>query len=764
MGKYFSAFVILTSFCQLSFSQLKGKVLDSVTATPVPGATVIYSEDGDGTVSRADGTFETPPTGKLIVSAIGYNTSVINVKPGRDHYLVLLEPREYRLQEVVVEAFNRSRRLIDVPGSLTLISPGQIEREKPVTVVPLLNQASGVFAHSGALNTSRITIRGIGARVPYATGKVRAYLNNIPLTNGSGISIVEDIDPALMERIEIIKGPATSVYGAGLGGTIVITARDPLLNPAGVSNSFQTGSWDLYRNTISVDAGSGNFGLNLQYNHTRSEGYRQNNEYRRDGLTAISRLNTGRKTDITMLMAYTSLKAHIPSSIDSLTYATQPRSAAQNWLRTRGYEDYDKILAGISASYNINPALSANLSVFSTVNTEMEMRPFDVLYEDRLSAGTRLKLTYTRPLPSGSLQLLSGTELYTENFKYASHENIGGLGERGGLISDNDEQISYYNIFAQTDLDLQRLNLSAGINLNSSRTNYRDLFHTGNLNPSGIYSYGLIFSPRLSANYRYYGNNSLFLTVSHGFSPPSLSETLTPDGFINPDIMPEKSWNVEGGVRGNLLDHRVFYDLNIYRMQVRNLLVAERVGEDAWVGRNAGESIHRGIEAELQIYVIRNSAGNRSNWLHFQEVSIRPNMTVNRFRFSDFIDNDIDHSGNLLPGIPNLMANANLFGKLHGGLYGFVNLRHVGSMPMNDANSRFTDPYRLINLTIGYENMIFGRFQTDLHVSLRNVFNTRYPSMILVNAPSFGNMPPRYYYPGLPVNFTTGLKLSYRFN
>jgi iron complex outermembrane recepter protein len=61
--------------------------------------------------------------------------------------------------------------------------------------------------------------------VPYATGKIRAYFNHIPLTNGSGISIVEHIDPAVIERIELTKGPASSVYGAGLGGTINITAR-----------------------------------------------------------------------------------------------------------------------------------------------------------------------------------------------------------------------------------------------------------------------------------------------------------------------------------------------------------------------------------------------------------------------------------------------------------------------------------------------------------------------------------------------------------
>ncbi|MFO7977790.1 MAG: TonB-dependent receptor plug domain-containing protein, partial [Bacteroidales bacterium] len=171
--------------------------------------------------------------------------------------------REETLEEVVVSAFNTSRRLLVTPGSLTMISARQIEQQNTPTILPLLNLASGVYAHSGTISTSRITIRGIGARIPYGTGKIRAYFNNIPLTNGSGLSIVEYIDPSVIERIEIIKGPATSAYGAGLGGTINITARQPMQRANGVSNSLQMGSWGLLDNSLIMDAGSANLATSL---------------------------------------------------------------------------------------------------------------------------------------------------------------------------------------------------------------------------------------------------------------------------------------------------------------------------------------------------------------------------------------------------------------------------------------------------------------------------------------------------------------------
>lgn len=764
MVKIFSLVILAISLTLNSHSQVTVIIKDAETGKTVPGATVLFNDSGEGSSSDADGKFETGFRGQITISAIGYKTKYTEIFENKDNYTFLLQPEYYHLDEVVVEAFNRSRRLVDVPGSLSLIQAHQIERENPVTVVPLLNQSPGVFAHSGALNTSRITIRGIGARVPYATGKVRAYLNNIPLTNGSGISIVEDIDPSVMERIEIIKGPATSVYGAGLGGTVIITAKDPTLRPASVTNNFHAGSWDLYRNTLSVNAAGDNMGINLLYSHTQSNGYRQNNRYRRDGITAVTKTTPGDKTDITLLLSYTSLKAHIPSSIDSMTYMVSPRSAAQNWLKTRGYEDYDKLLAGVSTTYDFTNNLSANLSLFSTMNEEKEMRPFDVLYEDRFSAGSRFKLSYSGYIPAGSWQLLGGGEVYAENFKYRSHENIGGLGERGEIFSDNAENISYFNIFSQADLDLNQLKASAGININSSKTKYRDLFHEGSRNPSGKYTYGIIVSPRLSANYRYYGNNSVFITLSHGFSPPSLSETLTPEGFINPEIKPETSWNFESGLRGNLFDHRLFYDLNIFRMQVTNLLVAERVGEDAWVGKNAGESMHTGAEAELHLILYKSNTTNKRNWWQPEEFSLSPNITLNNFRFTDFFDEGVDYSGNYLPGIPDHIINAGIYGSLQGGLYTLVNLRSVGKMPMNDLNSLYADSYFITQATIGYKREIAGNLMADGWISAGNIFDAKYASMILVNAPEFSNRPPRYYYPGNPLNFSAGLRISYRLN
>ncbi len=663
------------------------------------------------------------------------------------------------LDETVVTAFNRPQRLLDIPGSITSLGRIRLEREKPsLNILPWLDNAPGVFAHEGATNTNRVTIRGIGARVPYATGKIRAFLNDIPLTNTSGYSFIQDIDPAIIQNIDIIKGPATSVYGAGLGGTIAITSRRPEAHQAGISNSFQAGSFGLINNSLTADLPGNKAASSIVYSHSSSEGYRENNRFRRDAISSITQLQGSGRSGLTLLLSFVDLKSHIPSSIDSITFVESPSSAASNWLLTEGYEDSRRLLGGVSGSHYIREDLRANLSIFSIWHDEKEMRPFDVFYEERLSIGTRIRLGREIRGDGVYAELTAGGEALFDYYEYSNFENIGGLGQQGGMISDNRERTGRYNLFFQADADISDWSFSGGVNLNYTGTDYKDRFRSRGIDRSGWYDYGIILSPRISSVYKYSENHRVFATVSHGFSPPSLAETLSPEGAINPGIKPEKSWNMEAGLRGQAFGKDLFYDISLYRMMVRDLLVAERVGEDAWVGRNAGASRHQGIEAETHWMILGGQKG-RSGYL--EEVSVRMNYAYNHFYFTDFTDLDSDYSGMRIPGVPRHVMNASVYKDTRIGLYAMAGWRYTGRMAMNDANTSFTSAYALLNLIIGYRPDVHDRVNSDLYLRINNLTDRHYASMILVNAPSFGG-PPRYYYPGLPVNFQAGLKISFR--
>jgi iron complex outermembrane recepter protein len=669
----------------------------------------------------------------------------------------LIDTLTRELDEVIIEAFNRRQEIVTIPGALTSVGAQIIEREKPaVNVLPVFNFIPGVYAHQGAINTSRVVIRGTGARVLYATGKIRAYFNNIPLTNTSGITFIEDIDPAVLESMDVIKGPAPSVYGAGLGGTIIMNARRPETRTSGFSNTSQAGSFGFLRNASVLDLVRPGFSTSLIYSHTRSDGYRDNNEYRRDAVTSVSQFRPFANTTITTLFAFSDLLSHIPSSIDSVTYTNNPTAAAANWMRTRGYEEGQRFLGGITLSHVFNPQFVTHVSLFGLWHDELEMRPFDVFYEERYTLGARLRAVYGGVAGFEGVSVSMGGEAFRERYLFSNHENIGGEGIQGDPFSDNRETVNTYNVFAQVDGTFGLLNLSLGLNLNYSHRDYEVLFNPAEFQLSGVYDYGLILSPRLALGYEFLPSNSIYAGISHGFAPPSLAETLTPDGAINTDILPEKSWNLEFGFRGKLFDRKLFYDVSLYQMRVQDLLVAERVGEDAWVGRNAGESLHRGLESELIWGILKR---NPNPQVQLMDVSLRSNFTYNHFRFTDFIDRNIDYSGNKIPGVPDYIFFSGLYAENGWGVYLFPSVQWIGPMQMNDANTRSTSGYFLTNIVVGYKPG-FRFFNLDVFLRVNNMLNEKYASMILVNAPTFGNTAPRYYYPGLPVNYQAGIRIT----
>src|SRR5690606_34259760 len=129
------------------------------------------------------------------------------------------------IDEVTVTSFRTPYNLMNIPAPVNLVLPVQLEQGSSLTPVEALNQVPGVLMHSATLSTNRLTIRGIGTRTPYASNKIKAYYGEIPLTGGDGETTLEDLENPGIQRIEIIKGPSSSLYGAGLGGTILFHPR-----------------------------------------------------------------------------------------------------------------------------------------------------------------------------------------------------------------------------------------------------------------------------------------------------------------------------------------------------------------------------------------------------------------------------------------------------------------------------------------------------------------------------------------------------------
>ncbi|UZR95647.1 TonB-dependent receptor domain-containing protein [Chondrinema litorale] len=753
-----SLFCLFSLISFVSKAQIKGKVFDLANNQGITGATITFGKN-EGAVTNEDGYFSIEATqniDSITISSLGYISQQLALKNQTSFLQIGLEENVKEISEVLITAFRGKQKLLNIPAAVTFISPAELHRDDDVNIAPVLNRVPGVYMHIGAYNTNRITIRGIGARSLYSTAKVRAYLNEIPLTNGIGETTLEDIDMSLLSRMEVIKGPAASEYGAGLGGTILMqTAKSPYRRTS-LSSQLTVGSYGLYRNTNAFKTGNDKANISVVHNLMHSDGFRENNQYDRQSITSLAEFYAGENTTVNVLASVIDLKAYIPSSIDSATFAGNPKAAAANWGGTRGFEDSQKGIFGVALHQRISDNFSNSTSVFSGFRNAYELRPFNILREGNTNFGGRTSFSFINKDLSFIPEVTLGAEFYNERYAWQTYEN--NERETGAALSDNEELRKYYNLFLKTSFRItNKLQATAGLNLNKSTYDYIDYF-ADDVDLSGKYEFEAILSPRLAFNYQWKENITFYAGVSHGFSPPTLEETLTPEGQINPEIQPERGMNYELGNRGSLLNNRLFYDITAYSMRIKDLLVARRTAADAYVGVNAGKTTHNGLEASLQYQLV--SSENKL----FKQASIFSSLALNDYVFDEFVDETNDYSGNELTGVPKSVFNAGVDVEMYMGLYVNINLLSVGSMPITDNNAVYSDAYKVVNSKIGYKKLFFSKLELDVYAGVNNLFDEKYASMISVNATGFGASLPRYYYPGFPRNYYTSVSLKYFFN
>ena len=678
-------------------------------------------------------------------------TSILNAQTADT-----LTQKEQSLPEVLIQSTPIIDQLQRIPASVQVISAQNLERGDQTSVRNELNKAPGIFMQQGALNTSRISIRGIGARSPYSTNRVKAYFEGIPLTSGEGETTLEDIDLNLIGGIEVIKGPASSSYGSGLGGVINISAKKAVSDNVEVST--MGGSYGLFKYGGTVNMANENSGISLGYYNLSSDGFRENSSYRRQNLSLYATTNLNAENKLSLFTNLTRLKAFIPSSLSAEDFKNNPPKAAFTWGQAKGYESYDKALLGLSHTWTPNEHWRWTTSVFTNYRDGYEPRPFNILDEKSTAFGIRSNLKNNFEIFGFDAKSSLGVEYFDERYTVSTFENLYESNDGNGTLQGNrlneaKQDRKYLNLFAQLNLQLtDLLKAELGLSYNHSRYILEDQLNE-NQDDRNVYTYPRQFLPRLSLTYETFPDKFIYANVSKGFSLPSVEETLTPEGVINTDLKPETGVNYEIGLKATWLDKKLYTEVALYTIQIDNLLVAERVGNDQYVGINAGKTDHNGLEVTL------NYAEDISQYW-----SLKPYVSAsfNDYKFDQFEDRDNDYSGNDLTGVPNHILNFGLDVEQRNGFRFSVNYRNVGMIPLNDENSLYTENYNLVNLRAGYDlNILFGT-STRIFAGINNLFDTHYAAQVLPNATGFDGSAPRYYYPGEPVNFYAGVRFSFR--
>lgn len=230
------ALAVSHTICRAQSADLSGSVRDADTREPLAYASVVLIPSGDGTTTDGQGNFTLPLAGsvsdhtQLVVSFMGYQRDTINLHQRQLRYTILLRPDANTLQEVVVVSGTMKEvTKMNSPIPVEVYSPALFKKNPTPSIFESLSMVNGVQPqlNCNVCNTGDIHINGMEG--PYTM----VLLDGMPIVSSlATVYGLAGIPNSLVKRIEIVKGPASTLYGSeAVGGLVNIITKDPLTSP-----------------------------------------------------------------------------------------------------------------------------------------------------------------------------------------------------------------------------------------------------------------------------------------------------------------------------------------------------------------------------------------------------------------------------------------------------------------------------------------------------------------------------------------------------
>lgn len=419
----FSVLILIFFLKALNAQEISGTVINSQTGQPLANVNIIIPETQEGQVTDSKGTFSLQNVDlpvNLEFSSLGFRTQQRTFNKPGSGIIISLQPEIGELSEVILRSANIRQELRKIPAAVSIITANDLKRKDNFNLVQNFNYVPGVYVNQGALNTNKINIRGIGSRSQYSTNRIKAYINGIPITTAEGELTLDDLDPEMIDRIEIFKGPVSSVFGAGLGGAVNLYTDYRRADQKSLSGEFSYGSFNTRKYHSNLTYVQDSLDLSVNYNKLQSDSYRENGAYERVSISGNAGYLTKGGNYWSFFFSYTNLKAFIPSSLNEEDFRNDPQSAAFTWYQAAGYESYSRNIMGLSYEHNFSEDFTNQTSVFFNSRDGYEPRPFDILDEDRNSVGIRSRFNQQLSLFEMPAELSFGTELMWEFYKAGS--------------------------------------------------------------------------------------------------------------------------------------------------------------------------------------------------------------------------------------------------------------------------------------------------------------------------------------------------------
>ena len=658
-----------------------------------------------------------------------------------------------KLDEITVVGFTGNRSIMETPGSISYVGNERINGFSDQSLVYGLNTVAGVKMDERAPGSYRIAIRGSAIRSPFGVRNVKVYWNDLPLTLPSGSTPLNLLDNQNIKQVEVIKGPAGSLYGAGTGGVLLINSFSKEPTTERIADvSF--GDYGLFKYGGEYVSKSEYKITQYKYVSQTSDGYRDQSFFDRQTFETGIKVFTPSDILISVSTLYSKLNYGIPGGLTLTQFQDDPTQARAGSVEQNASIDQEDFILGVTAESEWTEYWSGGSSVFVNISKFENPFNFDYKSESRKSWGSRPWVQYRNTFGETDLKLKLGAENQFGNNNARNYDN--NMGTRDSLNFEDEIEIRNRSLYLVGEVDLPGdFFINTGISYNLVKYDInRVATNQGGVDPNLVSKqFDPAFIPRFAIAKRLNDNTTVHASISAGFSPPTLEEVRTNDGDINVDIEPEKGINYEIGIRGNSRDGKFTYDVATFYFRLTESIVlteSERDGTLAFA--NAGETNQTGLEVATTWVPINN--GN--NFL--SRLEVQSSYTFHYFKYDNYVKEGDDFSGNRLPGVaPNtFITTLNAQTKL--GVYGLLSYNFTDEIPLNDANSVYSNAYHLVKGKLGFRQK-FGqddKFTLNLYAGLDNILDERYSLGYDINA--FGN---RFYQPAPPLNWFGGIKINY---
>ncbi|MBC7732511.1 MAG: TonB-dependent receptor [Bacteriovorax sp.] len=684
------------------------------------------------------------------------------------------------LAPVVVTATRTEAAAFDVPASIDRVDvAGQREGKAQINISEVLGGVPGLLARDrqNYAQDVQISVRGFGARSTFGVRGVRMYVDGIPATLPDGQGQITNVDLGTAERIEVLRGPFSALYGNSSGGVIQVFTEEGR-GPPTLSFGAVGGSDGLLRLSSQLSGSSGTMGYVLGVSHFTTDGYRDHSAAERNIGNAKLTLRPDDASTLTLIANSVALpEALDPLGLTQAQFDANPRGVDPSALDYNTRKSVNQSQAGAIYERRIDAANAVRLMFyaghrgteqFQSIPKSSQggpLSPGGVIDLGRDYRGTDLRWTWKTALADRPFTLVAGAAYDGLDEQRRGYQNfiVSGptttLGVMGALRRDENNTVSNFDQYLQASWQFApQWTLNAGLRHSNVRFDSVDHYIVGtNPNDSGSANYGATL-PVLGLMFALDPNVHLYATAGRGFETPTLNElAYRPNGAtgLNFGLRAAHSDNVEVGVkaRAECLGEA---SAALFQTRTNDEIVTQTNSGGRSTFQNAGATRRSGIELAWNgSWREHLRAQAALTWL---DASYRDSFTTCiAAPCSTPAQQVAVPGGNLIPGVARSALTLALAWAPPQGWRGGIEARALSRVYANDLNTYAAAGHAMASANLGYLAR-FGNWSMSGFARADNIFDRRYAGSLIVNE---GNL--RFFEPAPGRTWLAGVSGSVSF-